>query len=147
MQRDKAGFHSCGMTRVWGSGPFLGHIVIEGPRNLKIRGQVLRPPANSSSRSILAGVRAPPTQMHPSLRLWKPELMKFQKDETVWVWASAWDADGAAEGPQPRRELNEFVRELKTDDFNQQGGKKMTSWLQLTERGSVWLPGPARRHF
>lgn len=23
----------------------------------------------------------------------------------------------------------------------------MTSWLQLTERGSVWLPGPARRHF
>lgn len=103
--------------------------------------------ANSSSRSIRAGARAPPTQMRLSLRLWKPELMKFQKDETVWVWASAWDADGAAEGPQPRRELNEFVRELKTDDFNQQGGKKMTSWLQLTERGSVWLPGPARRHF
>lgn len=50
----------------------------------------------------------------------------------------------AAEGPQPQRELNEFVRELKTDDFNQQGEKKMTSWPQLTEGGSVWLPGPAR---
>lgn len=55
--------------------------------------------ANSSSRSILAVARAPPTQMRLSLGLWKPELMKFQKDEIVWVWASARDADGAAEGP------------------------------------------------
>lgn len=49
--------------------------------------------------------------------------MYIQKDEFVWVWATAIDADGAAEGPQPQRELNEFVRELKTDDFNQQGEK------------------------
>lgn len=55
--------------------------------------------ANSSSRSILAVARAPPTQMRLSLGLWKPELMKFQKDGIVWVWASARDADGAAEGP------------------------------------------------
>lgn len=33
------------------------------------------------------------------------------------------DPDCAAEGPQPQRELNEIVRELKTDDFNQQGEK------------------------
>lgn len=35
----------------------------------------------------------------------------------------ATDPDCAAEGPQPQRELNEIVRELKTDDFNQQGEK------------------------
>lgn len=39
MQGDKARFHSCGMTRVWGSGPFLGHTVGQGPRNLKFRVQ------------------------------------------------------------------------------------------------------------
>ena len=41
----------------------------------------------------------------------------------MWVWATATDPDCAAEGPQPQRELNEFVRELKADDFNQQGEK------------------------
>ena len=53
--------------------------------------------------------------------LWKPEPAQIQEDYIVPVWATATDSDRAAEGPQPQKELDEFVGELKTDDFNQRG--------------------------
>lgn len=69
---------------------------------------IMAGPANSPYRSSLPGAIA-----HTNGPFTGP----------VWVWATAIDPDCAAQGPQTQRELNEFVREPKTDDFNQQGEK------------------------
>lgn len=104
-------------------GPSLVRLSFRGPRNLRNQraraGGTMARPANSPFRGVL-----------PVARVLKPTGLGPHKcvfhcvcGETVWVWATAIDSDRADEGPQPRRELSECVREPKTYDINQEGEK------------------------